>query len=123
MDDDINYITYQNNKKKELSKSDFFMNDQYFDNTYTVDNKIKDNNYYYYYKNNRIYKALDTNKKYSKLLLELDDIKEWKVYNNTIVIMARDTIYQYTEKEGLRKIVKSNELKYNYKNIYKIGKK
>ncbi|MBR3145690.1 MAG: hypothetical protein IKF47_00315 [Bacilli bacterium] len=123
VDDDINYITYQNNKKKELSKSDFFMNDQYFDNTYTVDNKIKDNNYYYYYKNNRIYKSLDTNKKHSKLLLELEDIKEWKVYNDIIVIMAKDTIYQYTEKEGLRKIVKSNELKYNYKNIYKIGKK
>lgn len=123
VDDDINYIIYQNNKKKELSKSDFFMNDQYFDNTYTVDNKIKDNNYYYYYKNNRIYKSLDTNKKHSKLLLELEDIKEWKVYNDIIVIMAKDTIYQYTEKEGLRKIVKSNELKYNYKNIYKIGKK
>ena len=123
VDDDINYIIYQNNKKKELSKSDFFMNDQYFDNTYTVDNKIKDNNYYYYYKNNRIYKSLDTNKKHSKLLLELEDIKEWKVYNDIIVIMAKDTIYQYTEKEGLRKIVKSNELKYNYKNIYNIGKK
>lgn len=130
VDDDINYIIYENNQKKTLSKSDFFKNDQYFDNKQIRDNKvtdslelIKENNYYYYYKNNRIYKALDTNKKYSKLLLELDDIKEWKVYNNTIVIMARDTIYQYTEKEGLRKIVKSNELKYNYKNIYKIGKK
>mgnify|MGYP003315922108 CR=1 FL=1 len=37
--------------------------------------------------------------------------------------MADNSIYEYTEKEGLRKIVKSNELKYNYKNIYKIGKK
>lgn len=122
IDDDINYIIYENNNKKEISKSDFFMNDFYFDNSPTIDNKIKDNNYYYYYKNNRIYKELDANKEYSKLLLELDDIKEWKVYNNIIIIMARDTIYQYTENEGLRKIVKSNELKYNYKNIYKIGK-
>ena len=122
VDDDINYIVYENNNKKELSKSDFFMNDQYFDNTYTIDNKIKDNNYLYYYKNNRIYKVLDTNKKHSKLLLELDDIKEWKVYDGVVIIMARDTIYQYTEEEGLRRIVKSNELKYNYKNIYKIGK-
>ncbi|MCR5020025.1 hypothetical protein, partial [Ruminococcus sp.] len=63
------------------------------------------------------------NTKYSKLLLELEDIKEWKVYDNVIVIMAKDAIYTYTEKEGLRKIVQSNELKYNYKNIYKIGKK
>lgn len=130
IDDDINYIVYENNNKKELPKSEFFMNDQYFDNTYIKDNEVTDslelikvNNYYYYYKNNKIYKALDTNKKHSKLLLELDDIKEWNVYNDTIIIMADNSIYEYTEKEGLRKIVKSNELKYNYKNIYKIGKK
>lgn len=130
IDDDINYIVYENNEKKTISKSDFFMDDQYFDNVFIKDNKvtdslelIKENNYYYYYKNNKIYKVLETNKKNSKLLLELDDIKEWKVYDNTIIIMAGNTVYTYTEKEGLRKIVKSNELKYNYKNIYKIGKK
>jgi hypothetical protein len=130
VDDNINYIVYENNNKKVLSKSDFFMNDQYFDNVPINDNKItsslelvKDNNYYYYYENSKIYKVLETNKKYSKLLLDLEDIKEWKVYDGVIVIMARDSIYTYTDQEGLRKIVKSNELKYNYKNIYKIGKK
>lgn len=130
IDDDINYIIYENNNKKTISKSDFFTNDQSFNDKLIKDNKvtsslelIKYNNYYYYYENNKIYKALDTNKKYSTLLLELDDIKEWKVYDDIIIIMARDTIYQYTDKEGLRRIVKSNELKYNYKNIYKIGKR
>ena len=130
IDDDINYIVYENNEKREISKKDFFMNDQHFDNTFIKDNEVTDslelikaNNYYYYYKNNKIYKTLDTNKKHSKLLLELDDIKEWNVYNDAIIIMADNSIYEYTEKEGLRKIVKSNELKYNYKNIYKIGKK
>ena len=115
IDDEVNYIVYENNNRKTLSKSDFFMNDQYFN--------IKENNYYYNYDNNKIYKTLENNKKYSKLLLELNDIKEWKVYNDRIVVIAKDTIYEYTEKDGLRKIVKSNELKYNYKNIYKIGKK
>ena len=130
VDDNINYIIYENNKKKTLSKSDFFMNDQYFNNKQIKDSKvtnsldlIKEENYYYYYKDSKIYKVLDTNKKYSKLLLELEDIKEWYVYDDMIIIMAKDTIYTYTEKEGLRKIAKSNELKYNYKNIYKIGKK
>lgn len=130
VDDNINYIVYENNKKKTLSKSDFFMNDQYFTNKQIKDSKITDSldlikkdNYYYYYKDSKIYKVLDTNKKYSKLLLELEDIKEWYVYDDMIIIMAKDTIYTYTEKEGLRKIAKSNELKYNYKNIYKIGKK
>ena len=130
VDDNLNYIVYENNKKKKLSKSDFFMNDQYFDNVFIKDKKItdsleliKEGNYYYYFKDNRIYRVLDTNKKYKILLLELEDIKEWKVYDNTIIIMARDSIYTYTDQEGLRKIIKSNELKYNYKNIYKIGKK
>ena len=173
IDNDVNYIVYENNKKKEVSKSDFFMGEQYFD-TPSIDDKIirsieliksndynntnnksgetkissfnisnsniyrnavignisnnnrdiiKSNKYYYYYDDNKIYKVLETNTKYSKLLLELEDIKEWKVYDNVIVIMAKDAIYTYTEKEGLRKIVQSNELKYNYKNIYKIGKK
>ena len=173
IDNDINYIVYENNKKKKVSKSDFFTTDQIFNNQkmddnidksielikeedyYYENNKDnkdngllirnffinrpsnsrnivignnnleinKDNNYYYYYDNNKIYKVLETNKKTSKLLLELEDIKEWKVYDNIIIIMQRDTIYTYTEREGLRKIVKSNELKYNYKNIYNIGKK
>lgn len=130
IDDNINYIVYENNNKKLLSKSDFFMEDQYFDNKQIKDDKVtnslelvKDNNYYYYYKDGKIYKALDTDKTHPILLLELEDVKEWKVYDGTIIIMARDTIYSYTEKGGLRKIVSSNELKYNYKNIYKIGKK
>ena len=130
VDDNVNYIVYENNKKNTLSKSDFFMNDQYFTNKQIKDSKvtnsldlIKEENYYYYYKDSKIYKVLDTNKKYSKLLLELEDIKEWYVYDDMIIIMAKDTIYTYTEKEGLRKIAKSNELKYNYKNIYKVGKK
>ena len=123
IDDDINYVVYEDNNKKEISKSDFFMNEQYFDNIKTIDSEIKNNNYYYYYKNNKIYKRLATNKDNSKLLLELNDIKEWKIYDGKLIIMANDSIYEYTDKEGLRKIVKSNELKYNYKNIYKIGKK
>lgn len=129
VDNDVNYIIYKDNDKKILSKSDFFMDDQYFNNTFIKDKKVtdslelvKEGNYYYYYKNGKIYKALETNKENSKLLLELDDIKEWYVFDDAIIIMAKDTIYTYTDKEGLRRIAKSNELKYNYKNIYKIGK-
>lgn len=130
IDDSINYTIYENSKKKTISKSDFFIKDQYFDNVPIKDKNVtdslelvKEGNYYYYYKNGKIYKALENNKGNSKLLLELDDVKEWYVYDDAIIIMAKDTIYTYTDNEGLRRIVKSNELKYNYKNIYKIGKK
>ena len=129
IDNNLKYIVYENDKKKTLSKSDYFMEDQLF-NKFIVDNKITDSrelikvgNYYYYFENSKIYKVLDTNKKYRTLLLELEDIKEWNVYDNKIIIMANDIIYSYTEENGLRKIIKSNELKYNYKNIYKVGKK
>ena len=129
VDNNLKYIVYENNEKKKISKSDYFMEDQYFDK-FIRDNKItaseqliKVGNYYYYFENSKIYKVLDTNKKYRTLLLELTDIKEWHVYDDKIIIMAGDTIYSYTDKYGLRKIIKSNELKYNYKNIYKVGKK
>ena len=129
IDNNLKYIVYENDKKKTLSKSDYFMEDQLF-NKFIVDNKITDSrelikvgNYYYYFENSKIYKVLDTNKKYRTLLLELEDIKEWNIYDNKIIIMANDIIYSYTEENGLRKIIKSNELKYNYKNIYKVGKK
>lgn len=123
IDDGINYIVYENSKKKVLSKSDFFMGDKYFNITLAKDGLIKEGNYYYYYKDNKIYKALVTNKKHSKLLLEINNIKEWTVYDDVLLIVVDDKIYSYTEEDGLRKIVKSNELKYNYKNIYKIGKR
>ena len=118
---------YENNKDNGLLIRNFFINSPSNSRNIVIGNNNleinKDNNYYYYYDNNKIYKVLETNKKTSKLLLELEDIKEWKVYDNIIIIMQKDTIYTYTEREGLRKIVKSNELKYNYKNIYNIGKK
>ena len=129
VDNNLKYIIYENGIKKKVSKSDYFMEDEFF-NKFIVDNKItssreliKVGSYYYYFENSRIYKVLDTNKKYRTLLLELEDIKEWNIYDNKIIIMANDTIYSYDDINGLRRIIKSNELKYNYKNIYKVGKK
>ena len=40
-----------------------------------------------------------------------------------IILLKDDTRYSYTEDNGLQKILENNELKYNYKNIYKVGKK
>ena len=129
-DDQTEYIVYINGEKKTLSKSDFFATDQYFENAYIKDEKItnseeliKSKNYYYFKEDNKIYKSLDTSKTSSILLLELNDIKEWQVVDNEIIILTEDTIYNYSDKYGLRKILENNEFKYNYKNIYKLGKK
>ena len=74
----------------------------------------------YYQEDNKIYKKLGDN---TILLLELEDIKEWYIENNEVIILQEDTIYSYNDQNGLRKIVENSELKYNYHNIYKIGKK
>ena len=123
------YLKYENYKLKTFSKSDFFMTNQYFNNENIKDKNFnyeeirKEYNYYYYLENNKIYKAIETNKKNSILLLTLPNIKDWKVIDEDIFIINEDTLYHYNEQQGLRKIIKSNELKYNYKNIYYICKR
>ena len=112
-DEQSSYIIFKNNKKKELSKSDFLIKNQYFEKT--------NSNYNYFIKDNKIYKKLKGTKN-NILLLELNDIVEWKVINDEIIILVDNTIYYYSDDTGLRKILENNELRYNYKNIYNMGK-
>ena len=112
-DEQSSYIIYKNNKQKNLSKSDFLIKDQYFEKT--------NSNYKYFIKDNKIYKKLKGTKN-NILLLELNDIVEWKAIDDEIIILVDNTIYYYNDSTGLRKILKNNELRYNYKNIYNIGK-
>ena len=106
------------------------MKEHYFQNSFIKDKEvtkeaelIKEGNYYYHKEDNNIYRTLDSNKENKTLLLELKDIKKWEVMNKKIIILKGDTIYSYSDKTGLRKILESNELNYNYNNIYKYGKK
>ncbi len=128
--DETSYLIFENGKKNSLSKSDFFMKEQYFSNINKKNSKItssnelrEENNIYYYIENNNMYQSLKINPSHKIRLFELNDIKEWYIVDNEIILLQNDTIYTYQEKTGLRKILQSNELKYNYKNIYKIGKK
>ena len=114
--DQTSYIVYKNREVKELNKSDYFMEKQIF-----VNNKV--NNYKYTMEDNKLYKIRDDQKESKILLLELDNIVEWNIIGDTVVLISEDSIYEYNEKLGLRKILEYNELNYNYKNIYRIGKK
>ena len=122
--DGTKYISYLNNKKKEYSKSDFFMNDQLFIKQEHNSKIDKDgwfsNRNFYYQEENKIVKVQNNN---TVLLLELNNIKEWQIVGEEIILLREDTIYAYNEKKGLRKIVEEKELNYNYENIYKIGEK
>lgn len=128
--DGTTYISYEDNKKIVMSKSDFLMKEQYFTNNTIIDNKIassndirKENGMYYYLQDNKIYQALEKEPKKAIILLELEDIKSWYIQEDELLLLQKDTLYSYNEQRGLRKILKSNELNYNYKNIYKLGKK
>ena len=128
--DQTKYLVYDNNTKKELTKSDYFMKDFFFDNNLIIDKKItkskelkKEYNYYYFIEDSKLYKALDTNKTHRILLAELDNITDWLVRDREVLLLRDDTIYVYIDGKGLRKILTTNELKYNYKNIYDLWKK
>ena len=125
--DQTNYIVYRNGKRETLSKSDFFMSEQIFSNYLLIDEKItkseelkEEYDYYYYIEDNKVYRVMNNNK---VLLFEKEDITDWMIKDREIIILAKDTIYSYTDSAGLRKIVESNELQYNYKNIYDMWKK
>ena len=66
-----------------------------------------------------MYKKTNNNK---ILLFEIENIKDWKVIGEELLIIKDDILYWYNENKGLRKIIEYNELKYNYENIYTLWK-
>ena len=115
------YFIYYDNEFKNLTKSDYFMDKQIFNNKKVLDEKIskvehiKENNIYYYLENNNFYRQRKNRNK--ELLFSLDEIKEWKIISDKIIAISEDTLYIYDDNRGLVPIVKSNELNYNYENI------
>ena len=128
-EDQTNYYIYEDNKKINLSKSDYFLKKKFFNNKLLSNKNItkskelkKEYNYYYYYENNNFYKVLDNNFNNSILLFNLEDIKDWYIVDREVILIKDGTIYHYDDKSGLNEIISSNELKYNYENIYYLWK-
>ena len=128
-DEQTSYIVYENGEKKELTKSDYFLEEISFNDKLFSDEKItiakelkKEYNYYYFIENSEVYKVLDSNKKNRILLAELKNISDWMIRDRELILLSEDTVYSYTDQWGLRKILSTNELKYNYKNIYNLWK-
>ena len=130
--EDGNYFTFTNAKLKYLDKYNFFKDNIYFNNEVTNKNInekyhpqtiIKQEDYYYFISQNKLYKSLNKEPTKAITLLELPKIKEWKIKEHDIILVSDDTLYFYNDNYGLLKIAKSNELKYNYKNICDFVKK
>lgn len=115
------YISYENNKFLTLTKVEYFKEEQLFANKKMVNKKVSNNEYieedniYYFIENDNFYRQIKGRKK--ELLFNLENIKEWKVVNGKILLISDDILYIYKYNVGLKPILKSNELKYNYKNI------
>lgn len=114
------YTKYVNFEKELFNKSDFLMKKQYFNDISDKSKLIHNNNYVYSNNENNYYMEMDDGSKI--LLFKLDNVIEWNVVDRNIVLLKDNTIYEYNEDVGLRKILSYDELRYNYLNIYKIGK-
>lgn len=117
---DVNYLYYKNDNFQKMNKTEFFKEDMLF-KKYKENKKYEDSKYYYYYENNKFYRQI---KKENKVLLfELKEVDEWMVVGDNIILISDGIVYNYSDNTGLRMILESNELKYNYKNIYNYWKK
>lgn len=98
--------------------------DQNIMNKYQDKKLIKSfKNHYYLDSDGGVYKIVGDYTDNKILLFKFEDFKEMKVINNRVFGISGDTLYSYSEEEGLRKIAYNRELVYNYKNIVDIYEK
>ncbi len=127
------YFILKNDKIKEVNRDTFFQKNIIFtdfienndiSNKYLTKEIKYENNYYYFLTSNgNFYRLYSKNKTSPELLFTFPNIKEWNIKDNDIIFINNDTLYFYNDKLGLLPILKTNELKYNYKNICDFLKK
>lgn len=125
------YKYYDGKKMTDLSKKDFF-NDKKIFNTYKVD-KINESfgnveikkygSFYYFSKDGIFYKVHEDNLNYPIKLFKFDKVVDWKLEKGDIGFVSDDTYYLFSESEGIKPILKNNELRFNYENICNVYKK
>ena len=122
--DQTEYYIFINQEKINMSMSDFFMEKQYFHNRMVNQEKKirKEGKYLYWQEDNKLYKAYQDKEEDKILLLELEGLNDWKVFDDTIILISGESLYTYHENFGLREILISKELNYNYENLYMLWK-
>lgn len=127
------YHYYFNNELKTISKVDFFSSNKVFSdiiinknisNKYEdVEIKMSDNNYYFKTKDGVVYEIINDDFDHPIKLFQFNDLVEWNVKHGLISGISKNTLYTYTNRNGLRPVIVNNELIYNYKNICDFMKK
>lgn len=119
----LGYIKDPSNEKDVLNKSDFFLEEVYFNSMYIEEENysevIEKNDKYYFRTDSSFYERISNN---NILLFNIDNIKEWQVYDKDILVLKDNEVYLYNNENGLNKIIEYNELNYNYENIIKLWK-
>lgn len=121
------------NGKLITEKASLFINNKiYFENT-IVDKRFielgakevrQDGAFYYFITEKGEVMRCHEDKIYRPVkLFELEGLTEWIVRDGEILVIAKDTIYFFNERTGLKKIAENAELSYNHKNIVDFWKK
>ena len=121
------------NGKLITDKASLFINNKiYFENT-IVDKRFielgakevkQDGTFYYFVTEKGEIMRSHEDKIYRPVkLFELEGLTEWIVRDGEVLVVAKDTIYFFNEKTGLKKIAENTELSYNHKNIVDFWKK
>ena len=117
------FKTYNKGKWEPVSVTEFTENKITFDLShgeevdFEYDELYTSNNAYYYIYQNKLYKTYKNNLNIKILLMELDNYVELKIINNRVYFIKEDCLYRY-DQYGIKTLVKNNEFKYNYDNIY-----
>ena len=124
------YKGFENGKLIDVSTSDFKSNiDKYKVNALIQDDTITskfnatnifkvDKYYYFKDKNNNFYRSNTKYKTNPTLLFRLNEVSDWKVIDNNILVISDNLLYFYNDEYGLKKVMLNNEFRYRYKNMY-----
>ena len=117
-------------KNNKLENVDYYEFKEiiYFNNSISNDKLSKlydskdiymiDNYYYIYSKDGCFYRVNKDNIKDGVLLFRLNKASYYIIKDNNIIVSRDDNLYRYNDDVGFVNIIKYNELKYNFENIY-----
>ena len=128
------FMKVANGKVERVKAEEFLAEPVYFTDTvsnekisakYGIGTEIyKDRNFYYFRTSDgSVYRTYEKDVEKAELLFKFSNLVDWKVINGDIMAVAGDTVYLYTDDEGLIPIAVNSELNYNHKNIVDFWKK
>lgn len=121
------FLILEDGKLKTISSVEFFENEFYFTNQVensklekkyqAIDIRKEGRFYYFRTESGDFYRVFEENLDHPLLLFHFDQVSEWKLKDDGIILVSDNSLYFYDDVYGLLSIAEYNELLYNYKNI------